>query len=347
MPLFTSSSNAFTRVSKSFFGIAAGAIILFFISLFSYEAFLKSQGISTYTLTDDMALWSIQREKIDKAKDTSDMVVLLGDSRMQLGFSSDAFKEMYPERELVRLAVKGGGQVASLIDIAENTDFKGTVIIGIFIPMLRPNLTRNQQAYVDYYHQNWGLDEKLDRIVKSFLEQHLLSMNPLYRVKAMTATYKKDEPLRDFYLKIAPDRDHSADYARQYTGGMAEMHAKRQDRMERMSERPHRKDEQMSWIKGAMEVETYVRKIVGRGGKVVFVRFPTGQAFYKAANGRIFPRELFWDVYANRSQARFVHFMDYPELNFDSPDGSHLDVSDKKAFTENLLHILKQKDVLD
>ena len=88
------------------------------------------------------------------------------------------------------------------------------------------------------------------------------------------------------------------------------------------------------------QVNRLVTKIKARGGKVVFVRFPTSKKIWKIDEGR-YPKEVYWDTFSKLSIAETVHFKDFDLLSgFDLPDGSHLDQRDKVKFTENLVKVI-------
>ena len=60
------------------------------------------------------------------------------------------------------------------------------------------------------------------------------------------------------------------------------------------------------------------------------------------------PREHFWDRFAEDVSATCIHFSDYEGLSkFECPETSHLDVSDVEEFTNNLLNILEEKQFFE
>ena len=91
------------------------------------------------------------------------------------------------------------------------------------------------------------------------------------------------------------------------------------------------------------QVEAAVARIQARGGKVVFVEFPSS-GIARQTEDRNFPRRKFWEVWAGLSRAVMIHFQDYPGLaRFDCPDYSHLDHRDAVPFTEALARIIREK----
>jgi hypothetical protein len=97
------------------------------------------------------------------------------------------------------------------------------------------------------------------------------------------------------------------------------------------------------WLQGAMELEPWVNAIQSRGGRVVFVQFPTtGHLF--TYDDTLFPKKEFWDAFAARTSALCVHFKDVPPLAaFECPDWSHLDRVDAPRFTTELGRILADR----
>ena len=91
------------------------------------------------------------------------------------------------------------------------------------------------------------------------------------------------------------------------------------------------------------EVRANVETIRARGGEVVFIRCPSRDKF-RAAEAGGFPRERFWDVLLQETDAVGVHFEDYPELqDVRVPEWSHISASDKGRFTTAVVEILRQR----
>jgi len=90
-------------------------------------------------------------------------------------------------------------------------------------------------------------------------------------------------------------------------------------------------------------IENAVKKIPGRGGKVIIVRFPTVGKGWQL-DEKYAPRQKYGDYWAANTSAVMIHFKDYPSwANFPCPDYSHLDYRDSPAFTRALASIIKEK----
>jgi hypothetical protein len=85
-----------------------------------------------------------------------------------------------------------------------------------------------------------------------------------------------------------------------------------------------------------------VQKLRGRGGKIVFVRFPVSGEL-KALEDRISPRAALWEPLLQRTGVPGIYFEDFPELaTFHCPEWSHLSAGDSVEFTKRLVPHLHQ-----
>jgi hypothetical protein len=84
-----------------------------------------------------------------------------------------------------------------------------------------------------------------------------------------------------------------------------------------------------------------IDRIRGRGGRVVFLRFPSSDGVRDIEN-KFAPRVAFWDRLIESSGTLGIHFEDYPELqDFRCPEWSHLTSEDASEFTRRLMPILE------
>jgi len=95
-----------------------------------------------------------------------------------------------------------------------------------------------------------------------------------------------------------------------------------------------------------MEVEGWVKAIQARGGRVIFVQFPTTGANLRF-DEFMFPKARYWDAFAAQTSALCLHFAEVPELSgFDCPDTSHLDRTEAPRFTLELGKVLEDHGLL-
>jgi hypothetical protein len=89
-------------------------------------------------------------------------------------------------------------------------------------------------------------------------------------------------------------------------------------------------------------IERSARRIVDRGGNVVFVHFPHCGEIRELEEGA-YPRPEYWNRLEDLGTGKAIHTADYPSLNhFDCPDGSHLDVADAGPFTRAVARIVER-----
>lgn len=318
-------------------------IIMYGLAILVLETGWRYVGIEHYSVTDDVRLWSMQRERLD-SDDGHNMVALLGGSRMQIGFSREAFRELLPDTELVRLSVAGKKPIAALKDIALNTRFRGTAIVAAYTMALTPRGMKDQQPYVDYYHNEWGVDARINRKIKTLVEENLVLVNPRYKTSNLLL-YIAGQGARPKIHHVTITRDRSI-YA-DYSSIPAQADRNRHKRLGKIRKKqPPPPSDLEKWLAESEKIKPYVRKIQDRGGKVVFVRFPITYSDWLETYEIIRPKHKYWDAFAEDTQAAMIHFADYPTLHFNAPDGSHIDQRDAPQFTRNLLKILDDKHLI-
>ena len=101
----------------------------------------------------------------------------------------------------------------------------------------------------------------------------------------------------------------------------------------------------LAFLTNLQHLLTLTQKIESNGGKVVFIRFPTGKLVWEVDQKK-YPKHIFWNNIQKMHSAS-VNFSNYYSLSqYDLPDGSHLDFRDKKKFTVSLMNILNNKNFI-
>ena len=89
-----------------------------------------------------------------------------------------------------------------------------------------------------------------------------------------------------------------------------------------------------------------VRAIEARGGRVIFVRFPSAGKLLELKNSRT-PRAQLWERLLKETGAPGVHFEDYPALSaYPCPEWSHLSAEDVPKFTTDLIRVMEAEGLL-
>ncbi len=337
MPSFTSSSDLVKNSShgRAPGGHWLGALIIFiigFIALFGgLELFWRAQGHAP-SINDSQSLWAQQRALINKNAGNPKTTVLVGASRIQLGFDTQVFRETYPDRPLVNLAIDGSPSAAVLRDLALDDDFKGLVIASVKADWFSRDKWGLSQGYVTRYHKDYknSLDRQFNTAVTLWLQEHFVVFQHNLGVRSLLKALINHELPDPFYLRTYPDRSRAADYSK-----MHNVNAHKEERVRRMrvidqNEKPQSFD---SWREDLKAVAGWVEAIQSRGGQVIFIRFPTSGEHWEIDERR-YPRNEFWDQLSRLTAAPTLHFQDIDGMSdFELPDTSHLDAKDRAEFT--------------
>jgi len=313
--------------------MVAALVLLGFAAL---EGFWRLQGF-TPSVTDDEALWSYHRDRVDTAGDQT--VVLLGRSRLQQGFVAESFLEAAPGWDYIQLAIGGKHPIAALQDLAVKTDFSGTIVCSITAPSLMPDLWGQQEPYLHYYYNVWGPLKKTSRMIQTWLEDRLTLLLPELILQRILPDLLRGD-LAPQFLWTHPDRTQTVLYERVDIEEFTATQLKKiSSNLKRYAQLPGytRFEEHLHVIEG------YVKRIQDRGGQVVFLRMPTTGG-YRDREQQYFPREKYWDVFAAQTRAQAIHFEDVPVVkDMVCAEGTHLYHDDAKTFTRILAERLTTK----
>jgi len=306
--------------------------------LLGWEAVLRSLGHRP-TVVDDKALWAVQRDRV-YTDCCETPVVLLGDCRMQLDVVPQVLRDRLPHTRIVQLAVEQTSPVAVLRDLASDERFRGIVLCALSERLLCKDMWDTQQPYVDFYHAQYTLNEKLNRLLSTAVQRTFTVVHPELRLDDVIVSLVKTRRLPSpYYIEIHADRSRLGDYSHQDLQAHRAWVLGRAKWLYTESELPGARQ----WLQEAVEIEKHVQAIQGRGGRVVFLRLPTtGDHF--TYDEFMFPKEMYWDLFAAQTSALCIHFKDLPQLSaFDCPDTSHLDRRDAPRFTRELAKVLEDR----
>jgi hypothetical protein len=334
--------------------LAGGVLVL--LALVPVEGFWRLRGHAP-TVNDDAALWMLARSAV-RPNDTSD-VVLLGASRMQQGLDLDAFARVFGGRKPVQLAVTAATFMPVLNDLSADESFRGIAICDI-MPFLfypggfatdasdaaGPSLASTPADYVRRFHNTTGFS---GRFATPLLERRLRTLVQQTLVLRQAALVPTAGNLADWWDKrslpppsrrvMMPDRSEKADY-RSLDAEVLERTKQWWVVRNRVLGAAAGPEEVQS---GLNVLEHMVRRIQGRGGRVVFIAFPISGVIAEMEERNI-PRSRYWDVLASYTSALTIHFRDYSELaSFECLEGSHLDFRDATRFTEAFAKILRAR----
>ena len=131
------------------------ALIISIIGLISWESYWRSQG-KTANLDDNKDLWAVQRAKVDKA--TEKGVILTGSSRVLFDIQLNEWEQETGIRP-IQLAAAGATPLPIFSDLVNNTNFNGTIIVGVTPPLFfsttfpKADPWERAQSKVEHYYK--------------------------------------------------------------------------------------------------------------------------------------------------------------------------------------------------
>ena len=242
----------------------------------------------------------------------------------------------------VQLAISAAPFVPVLEHLARDERVTGTVLVsfhaGNFV--LSTRASRTERWIEDHDARHVGrasvFYQPLEDALKSGLAAVLQSFGTSVRPQQML-----DGTGGGGYLRTLPDRSQQADYSKTD----ADLAYRRRLELVLGGEVPERFS-LPDFEERLDRFRVSVQRIFDRGGRVIFIRFPTTKRIAEIDEAR-FPRAEFWNRFVNRVPGDKLHFADHPSLSaFDLPDGVHLDVRDQPAFTHALLDALARAGIV-
>ncbi|QDT17659.1 hypothetical protein [Alienimonas californiensis] len=321
---------------------ALGALTALGLLLGGVEVGLRAAGWRP-SVNDSPELHGWYRQQATAAGPNA--VVLLGGSRMQLGFDAETFRRRHPHRPTANLALDGGSGTGFLEDLAADPNFRGTVIVDFNALHLGEAMLAESRLRADEARATTASERRHARLWAAVEAKSVVAGDMRFRWEAIAALLKGEAPPPPITYRAA-DRFVAADYrGAGATSGALQRH--QLGRLERhLAEGRLEQIEPAEWLRRSAPLRDSVERIVRRGGRVAFVRFPTTGAHWDIDERR-YPRPRYWDRLEARVGAPTVHFRDLPAAAaLECPDGSHLDERDRPVFTAALLDELGRRGVL-
>lgn len=360
MHLSISSSND-RLPTGNWLAIWIGILVILLSVISFFEWHIRSLGWSP-SVVDSVQLWSEHRKRASELGDKA--IILVGASQMQLDMDLYVVAGQ-SGLEPVQLAIDGTSYMPVLESLAEDPTVTGTVLVSVnAYNMSRGRSTDTSLNWVNYYQyiRSHGIEpyRVIHNKVVAFLNDSLVLRLQGAIPYTIISKLAFQETSVINYLVMHPNRSRDADYKKVQ---MPMFYAKRLRRhygaplIKRPRSFKHFFDTYKSTINATQPVEIssflteleyllhLVSKIESNGGKVIFVRFPTGKLVWEVDNKR-YPKALFWNKIEKR-HPESVNFSNYPALaKIVLPDGSHLDYRDKVEFTRELMEIFDRKGFL-
>jgi hypothetical protein len=327
------------------------AIVITSIGLISWEAYWRSKT-ETYkaVIEDDRYLWAEHRAKVEVATDQD--IILIGSSRSGFNFNTHIWEDVQGLKP-INLSTNGKPPGPFFSDIVENTDFNGTLVIGItplfWFGVPETPRWRDAKQWINHY-QNQTYAQKLGYQLSKPLQRHLvmltaselnfyndLDLKSLVNRFSIPGRVPESLPLYNFSyhdedrnLMMFPIMRDDPDFAKSITDVW-------NDFLPGIPTFEVIKDE-------IPDIITYYKDLVdkfkARGGKLIFVRHKAEEPWNKVSE-RYLPRKYTWDVFVKTVDCPAYHFEDYNFMSKHTlPDWSHMYTNDAKIFTKDFVEQL-------
>lgn len=328
-------SNNQISSNRNWLSIWSISILIAALFVCIHEYILTSAGYKP-SLVSDEALWSVMREKIDSSKQNS--LLLLGSSRMQTNVDTRYLRDTCNVKQVIQLALSGRGTSYPVFrDIVENTDYKGQILISETEATLSSNKSE-QESFVKYFHSNFTIDRKINRKIRTWLQQKILIANPANSSKRLWGNLLIKHRLPPpYHVTTLPTRDQLADFS------LVDFEKLRIDKLDGITEqyKGSRFINNGKWLENVLaKWGPLITKFRDRGGEVAFIRMPIDPERW-VIEGKYWPIERYWQRFLISTNTTGVHFETVPEFNqLTYPDGSHIDRKDRIKFTNIMLGAL-------
>jgi len=330
-------------------------LIISLIALVAWEMYWRSKGYFP-DLDDDKFLWAKTRSKVDNAG--SNDIVFVGSSRILFDLQVHQW-EKQTGIQPIQLANAGASPLPVFHDIVENTDFKGTLVVGVTPPLffsttypMAPPWDRaasRSKFYKDqtYAQQlNYSLSIPLQNTF-AFISNDEEEWYDDINLKALLKTIKlpkrtANPNMPPFYRFQDIDINRNVRMKQKVVTDTAFANSIKTVWHFFMSADipPPDKEGTIAFFLKDLE------KFKTRGGKVILVRLPSSGFFHDLETNGL-PRKDFWDELVKKAAVPAYYYSDYKELSgFDTPEWSHLSGPDATIFTERFVKILLKDKVI-
>lgn len=327
------------------------ALVIFIIGIVSWELYWRSQGLYP-TIDDNEALWAMQRQRVEKA--SNEDILLIGSSRVLFDMQLNEWQEQIGVRP-IQLASVGSSPLPIFHDLVNNTNYNGTIIIGVtpglFFSTTFPDAQPWQwpQSKVDYYKKR-TYAQISNHLLSLPLQQNLTFLSDdqgvdgiklkelLGKIKIGNRVTDPMPPFHEFG-EIALDRNLKMKQITVTDTAYANSIIKVWMFFGKDAPAPDKKSTMEFFLKD-------LKIFKERGGNAILVRCPSSGGL-RAGENMGLPRKDFWDDLVKQADIKAYHFEDYDQIkNLTCPEWSHLSAKDAQYFTTEIVKIMKADSAL-
>jgi len=318
------------------------AVITALLLSIIWELSFRNLGYKPYH--DDIDdLWAIWRRAVPTLSESD--IIIVGSSRAHFDINTEMWAREYGKRP-VMLASVGTSPGPIIKDLAENTQFKGTLIVSVAPDLFfgEPN-SGGWQRLRDRmkYYEKQTYAQRLNQAVFMQIDPYFAFINDKLQFKTLVdwlPIAQRDSvrpPL------IWPDMSVNDEYRNLHMIAEMETDTTMQKAMQNIWD-------MFGWdapdsTKTDSIIDLYagwVSTLKSRGANVIFIR-PPSSGKYITHEHEFYPREKYWDAVLEKTNCPGYHFEDYEKTNgFICPEWSHLLPQDADVYTFELLELLKK-----
>jgi hypothetical protein len=324
------------------------ALLISVIGIIAWELYWRSQDY-TPNIDDNKAFWSVQRDRVTDL--TPNNFILMGSSRTLFAIQLDNWENETGKRP-IQLANVGSSPLPVFHDIVENTNYSGTVIVGVtpglFFSTTSPkaNPWSLPQSRVDHYEDR-TYAQRINHQLSLPLQQNLALMaageqerNGDIDLKALLKKIKIGKrvpegmpPFYRFGIMTSLDRNLEMTAKTVTDTAFANTIINVWKYFGKGPSSSNKEATMAFFLKDA-------KKFKARGGNLILIRCPSSGGI-RVRESHALPRKDFWDDLVQQANVKSYHFEDYEQLeNLKCPEWSHLSAEDARYFTTELAKIM-------
>lgn len=334
--------------------VIAGALGVMSISV--WELYWRSQG-EFPVIDGDPNLWATQRHKI--ANLTENDIVITGSSRVLFGIQLDTF-EQETGISPIQLAIPGSSPLPVFNDLIENTDFKGTIIVGVtpglFFSSSKPGKGpwgRAQKNVEHFKKQTYA--QKFNHFLSLPLQKNFafvsrtsegwanqIDLKALLKKMPTVNRTGKELPPPFNRFGLIDERGNLYMDPVIVTDTLLAKSVIKVWAFGRPDNGPeHEKDAVLSLFN--KKLDTFQK----RGGKVILVRAPSSGSF-REFEAKFFAKSQFWDQLVATTGVSNYHFEEHEAVSsMPCPEESHISREDAQFFTVELIKTMQKENLLN
>lgn len=329
------------------------ALIASTIMLGAWEMYWRSKpDMYRVGIEDDRYFWSEHRARVEKAGQED--VIIIGSSRTGYNIVTQTWKEVQGV-DPIKLAIDGKPPGPVLEDIVSNTDFNGTLVVGVapglFFSSKSSSRWQGAQQWVDHYH-NQTYAQKLGHYLSKPLQRNLVMLT------SSELEFYNDLDLKSLLARYnTPDARTGNNWSLYKFGYLDEQ--RNIIMLDKMTEDPefakkitdawasflpyipkYNEDIEKSVSEQIDFYETLIEKFKNKGGRMIFIRHKSEKQWNDPFQ-ELLPREQVYDKFIQTVDCPSYHFKDHAFMNkYTLPDWSHMASDDAVNYTRDLANKL-------